>query len=76
VLAPTSIVAAKTQATPLAIQIHCLMLIRLLSLSISCKAVYTGSIPVGAFGSGKRYLACQSRLSGLFEPRPRPAESG
>jgi predicted RNase H-like HicB family nuclease len=40
----------------------------------ACKAVYTGSIPVGAFCCGKRKLACWSDLSGRASRFPNPVE--
>jgi len=42
----------------------------------ACKAVYTGSIPVGASGSGERLFACQSGLIGLRSRMPNPVDSG
>jgi hypothetical protein len=41
-----------------------------------CKAVYTGSIPVGASGLGKRFTACQSGLRPISRRDPNPADSG
>ena len=46
------------------------------ALNRACKAVYTGSIPVGAFRFGGRFAACQSGFAGNQRRSERSADSG